>query len=116
MLILFSCVLTTAVAGLVQLEREGGLARQIPDQEFDRFYNGVYDDKGESGERYQEFDDEYFDNLTSDIRNNDEPNNGPIEDVIQHSDFVDYTTFTAHQDPAEVFSRLLFYMSKLPLV
>ena len=97
MLILFSCVLTTAVAGLVQLEREGGLARQIHDQEFDRFYNGVYDGKGESGEKYQEFDDEYFDTLTSDFGNNDEPNHTHIEDVNQHSDdAADYTTFTAH--------------------
>ena len=80
MLIFLSCLISTTVAGILT---EGGAAekaRQIPDQKFERFYNGVFVDNKVGGQRYEELDEDYFENLTSDYDNTDEQDTLSPED------------------------------------
>ena len=44
MLIILSCLISTTVAGILPEVGPDEKARQIPDQKFERFYNGVFVD------------------------------------------------------------------------
>ena len=117
MLIVLASMVATGTAGLVNLEKEARPARQIPNQEFDRYYNDLYVSKGENGERYNNFDDDYFDKLTIDSDNEVTTKFDFNLNINQHTDDEkEKTELSSNQDPSEVLSRLLFYMSKLPLL
>ena len=114
MLIFLPCLISTTVAGILTEGTSVKKARQIPDQKFERFYNGVFADKDVRLHRYEELDDNYFDQLTSDYENNVEQETFSTEDSSQQVE--DKRVAAETQDPVEVFSRLLFYISELPAV